>query len=178
MSDAAAETAEEGSTDEAERSGLSDSEIFDILRNSRRRTVITHLIRTGEPVGLKELTKQVAAEEYDVKVEDVSSDQHKRVYTGLYQCHIPRLDEFDVVDFDRDGKRVGLGENAGQVAPYLDGGGGSERVRAELVVAVAVAALVTTGVLGGGPVGRLPVTALAAVTVVALLGTALYQLYK
>jgi len=152
-------------------SSLSDSDVFDVLRNSRRRAALPYLLDAEEPVTVRELTKHVAAEEYDTTVEDVSSDQHKRVYTGLYQCHLPRLDDFGVVEFDREAKTVRADEGASRVEPYLDTGGGS-RVHVEPVVAVFVTAVVVAGVAGVGPLGPVPVGAWAGFTVVALLAAA------
>lgn len=157
-----------GQSAEGSDPGLSDSDVFDVLRNSRRRAALAYLLEAEEPVTLRDLTKRVAAEEYDVDVETVSSDQHKRVYTGLYQCHLPRLDDFEVIDFDREEKTVRTGDTVPQVAPYLDDGGRSH-VHVGPVVAVLVALIVISGVLGVGPLGVVPVTAWAVVTVIALL---------
>ena len=98
-----------------EPEGLSEDEVFDILRNSRRRQVLSYLLENGGQASVKELTRHVAAEEYDVAAEDVTSEQHKRVYTALHQCHLERLDEYGVVDFDTDVKQVTLHETAPQV---------------------------------------------------------------
>lgn len=156
---------------------LSDSEVFDVLRNSRRRAVISHLQREDE-ASVSELTKRVAAEEYDITTDEVSSDQHKRVYTGLYQCHLPRLDDFGVVDFDREEKTVSIGTTASQVEAYLARDENAAAVRLELGVAALVASLATLGVLRVGPFSAVPVTGWALLTVLALLGFALLQLYK
>jgi uncharacterized protein YqfB (UPF0267 family) len=161
-------TAVTGQSADSSDPGLSDSDVFDVLRNSRRRAALTYLLDAEEPVTLRDLTKRVAAEEYDVDVDAVSADQHKRVYTGLYQCHLPRLDDFEVIDFDREEKTVRTGDTVSQVAPYLDDGG-RPHVHAGPVVAVLVAMVVIPGVLGVGPLGAVPVTAWAVVTVVALL---------
>lgn len=161
-------TAVTGRSADGSDPGLSDSDVFDVLRNSRRRAALTYLLEAEEPVTLRDLTKRVAAAEYEVDVEAVSSDQHKRVYTGLYQCHLPRLDDFDVIDFDREEKTVRTGDTVSQVAPYLDDGDRSY-VHAGAVVAVLVALVVIPGVLGLGPLGAVPVTAWAVVTVIALL---------
>lgn len=155
---------------------LSDSEIFDILRNGRRRAVISLLREHGE-LSVPTLTRHVAAEEYGVDMEDLSPDQHKRVYTGLYQCHLPRLDDAGVVSFDKDRKTVRLEDNSTQVERYLDHGDDTRTARAEIVGALLVAAIVTLGMVGVGPLAQVPPVAWAIATVVALLGFAGYQLY-
>lgn len=156
---------------------LSEDEIFDVLRNSRRRAVIAYLLEE-ERASVKELTKQVGADEYDVDADELSPEQHKRVYTGLYQCHLPRLDDLGVVDFEKEDKVVSLRESASQLEPYLQRNGGSRVARFELVGAVAVASLVTLGILGVGPLDSVPMISWALLTVVALFGFALFQLYR
>lgn len=157
---------------------LSESDIFDILRNSRRRAVIAYLRRNGGKAPLNEVTEHVAAAEYDIDAEEVSSDQHKCVYTGLYQCHLPRLEKFDVVDFDRDEKSVSLADNASRVESYLYRDGASDAVRFEFAGATGVSLLTVLGVVGVGPLGAVPVTGWAGLTAFALFGFAFFHLYR
>lgn len=88
-----------GESDDA----LSDGEIFDVLKNERRRYVLQYLRQNGGPVSLGDLASHVASKEYDCEEDDVSSDQRKRVYTTLQQSHLPRLDRAGIVEFDDDG---------------------------------------------------------------------------
>lgn len=111
---------------------LTDSEVYDVLRSSRRREVIAYLLRQGgAPV--REVTDHVAAEEYDVEPDEVSSEQRKRVYTALCQCHLLRLDEFGVVAFDEDEKYVALADVPDRVARYLTDGTDASARRVELL---------------------------------------------
>ena len=87
-------------TDESVAAGLSKSEVFDLLRNQRRRFVLHYLKSNDEAVELGDLATQVAAWEYGVTTQEVSSDQRKRVYTTLQQSHLPKLDEAGIVEFD------------------------------------------------------------------------------
>jgi len=157
---------------------LSKDQMFDILRNSRRRAVLSCL-RTREPeLSVKELSTCVAAEEYGIPATELSSEEYKRVYTGLYQCHLERMAELGVIDFDKDENIVRLRKIASQFAPYLDSEQRLEAVRIELGVAVIAATIVTLGITGFGPIGTVPQVLLASVTVVALLGLALVQLFE
>lgn len=158
--------------------GLTESDILEILRNSRRRTAISYLLQEGDRATLKELTKYVAAQEYEVATTEVSPDQHKRVYTALYQYHLPQLDDFDVVDFDKEGKTVALDDAATEVKSYLQRNSSSDSALGNVVVAVIVTSLVTPGVLGVGPLGRIPVRWWATLTVLTLFGIALTHLHR
>jgi hypothetical protein len=165
-----------GRPDHRSGGGLSDSEVFDVLRNSRRRAALSYLLEGRREASIRELTEHVASEEYGVAAGEVSADQYKRVYTALCQCHLPRLDEFGVVAFDEKTKTVSLRETA-QVERYLQPKDHRTAVRTELTAAVAVASLVTLGVSGVGPLGGVSVLSWTVLTVLALFGVAALQLH-
>lgn len=156
---------------------LMKSQAFDVLRNSRRRAAISCLREHGGTTSVNELATCVAAKEYDVSPEELSSKQYKRVYTGLYQCHLDRAAELGVVDFDSDENTVTLREEASQLEPFLDDGDTPGSVRVELGVALTIALIISLSSVGVGPFGAVPASLLATVPIVALLGLALYQLY-
>lgn len=102
----------------AEEAKLSLASRFDILKNARRRYVLECLREHDGPVAIGDLSKYVAAREIGTDVSELCSQQRKRVYVTLYQCHLPRLDETGVVSFDTDGGIV-LDEAAPQLYRYL-----------------------------------------------------------
>ncbi|WP_276271771.1 DUF7344 domain-containing protein [Haloarcula litorea] len=111
-----------GTEAEAERPSLSLDLVFEILKNSRRREVLKYLRDKprGERVALGELAEHVAAIENDTTTEALTSSQRKRVYVGLYQCHLPKMDDMGVVDFNQDRGRVEIAPAADEVMAYLD----------------------------------------------------------
>lgn len=157
---------------------LSKSQLFDVLRNGRRRAVIEYLRSTGRTAPLAEVTEHVAAGVYDVTADELSSEQYRRVYTGLYQCHLDRMEEFGVIDFDRDDGTVQLRDASAQLDPYLEPDPGPHAARLEAVAAAVVGSAVALGVGGVGPFGAVSITTWAAVTVLALLGLAVAQAYE
>jgi len=100
--------------------GLSLDLVFEALKNSRRRQVLQYLQGRDEAASVSELAEHVAAIENDTTVQKLSSQQRKRVYVGLYQCHLPKLDDVDVVEYDDDRGTVELGPNASQLTRYVD----------------------------------------------------------
>lgn len=100
---------------------LTRSAIFDMLSNARRRYVLAHL-QERPTASIRELSRELAAWENDVEAAAVSSKQRKRVYTALHQTHLPRLDEYGVVDYDRDRGEVRATQRLEVFAPYLDDG--------------------------------------------------------
>jgi len=93
--------------------------IFDILKNQRRRHVLRYL-REYETTTLSDLAEHVAALENGKDVQSLTSSERKRVYVGLYQCHLPRMNDAGVIDFDSDRGRIELNDTAEQLDQYLD----------------------------------------------------------
>ena len=93
--------------------------IFDILKNQRRRHVLRYL-REHETTTLSDLAEHVAALENEKDVRSLTSSERKRVYVGLYQCHLPRMSDAGVIDFDSDRGRIELRDSAEQLDEYLD----------------------------------------------------------
>jgi len=104
----------------AETEPLSLDLIFEVLKNRRRRDVIRYLRTQEERTSLGELAEHVAAKENDTTTKALTSSQRKRVYVGLYQCHLPKMDDMDIVDFNQDRGYVELGPNVEMLEPYLD----------------------------------------------------------
>ncbi|WP_227133074.1 DUF7344 domain-containing protein [Halorubellus salinus] len=95
--------------------------VFDILRNERRQRVLGYLaITDDEVIRIGDLAEHVAAIENDMPVNALSSQQRKRVYVALYQCHLPKMADADVIEFDKDRGTIKVGPNAKQLRPYLD----------------------------------------------------------
>ena len=95
-------------------------QVFEILKNRRRRTVLQYLEDKDEPVSLGDIAEHVAADENDTTVAQVTSKERKCAYVGLYQCHLPKMDDMEIVEFNQNRGHVRLGPNAGQLKQYLD----------------------------------------------------------
>lgn len=99
---------------------LSLSTTFELLKNRRRRETIAYLLEHDGSSTLSDLAEHIAALENGIEVVELSSDQRKRVYIGLYQCHLPKLDKAGVIDFDKNRGTVVLKPSvADQLVPYL-----------------------------------------------------------
>lgn len=87
---------------------LSKDDFFRILSNFRRRYVIYYLKEVDREVSLRELATQIAARENEVSPESITDEERQRVYISLYQTHLPKLEEHDIVDYDEDRRMVRL----------------------------------------------------------------------
>ena len=99
---------------------LSRDMVFDVLKNQRRRYALHYLKSVDGTVQLSDLAEQVAAWENDTTVDAISAAERKRVYTALYQSHLPKLDDAGIVDYNQNRGIVELSTAAEQIDPYLE----------------------------------------------------------
>ncbi len=92
--------------------------IYDLLSNHRRRYTIHYLKQIDDETTLSELAEQVAAWEQEKEIQELTSDERKRVYTSLQQTHLPKLAEAEMITFERDS--IALAEGAEDLEIYLD----------------------------------------------------------
>ena len=92
--------------------------IYGLLSNERRRRTL-HYLETVQETTLGELAEHLAAVENDKPVEAVSSEERKRLYICLYQCHLPKLDEADAVEFEEARKHLSAGPPAAYLRRFL-----------------------------------------------------------
>jgi hypothetical protein len=111
---------ETSDTDEQSPEALPLDQAFGILKNQRRRHVLEYLYEADGAVSLSEVAEQIAAWENDKEVRQISSSERKRVYVGLYQCHLPKMDDVGVISFNKPRGIIELGENAKGLYKYLD----------------------------------------------------------
>lgn len=93
---------------------LSTDHKHSLLSNQRRRRTIALLDKHGE-LDMDGLATRIAKEEFG---EPLKSDERKRVYVGLYQCHVPKLIDHGVVVETERGYR--LGPQAGGLLHHID----------------------------------------------------------
>ena len=109
---------------------LSLDVVFDVLKNSRRRLVLDYLARNDQPVDLRDLADFVTAEENDTDVSAITSKERKRVYVGLYQFHLPKMDDMNIIEFNQDRGRISLTDRGEtlvqQHAQHADGVSGGK----------------------------------------------------
>ncbi|MFB6200524.1 MAG: hypothetical protein ABEI98_00775 [Halorhabdus sp.] len=93
--------------------------VFDILKNQRRRYVLRYLTGVDSEVTLGELAEQIAAWECEKDVRQITSQERKRVYVGLYQCHLPKMDDVDAVKYNKPRGKVAAGDAIASFQQYL-----------------------------------------------------------
>lgn len=94
--------------------------LFDVLKNQRRRLVLQFLRESEGTVRIGTLAEHIAAFENDVSPRSLNAQQRKRVYIGLYQCHLPKMADVDVIEFNQARGIIDLGPHGDELFAYLD----------------------------------------------------------
>ena len=120
--------------------GLSDDVIFDIASNYRRRFVLKYLHNEADPAALTDIATALAAAENDTAPDQVDKQARKRAYVSLYQTHVPRLAEEQIVAYDETTGEVSLLAPAKVVLSHI-GEGRSDSLWPRLYFVLAVVGL-------------------------------------
>jgi hypothetical protein len=98
-------------------------EVFDVLKNERRRAVLRALRDDDGVVRIGAMAECIAARENGKPRAHLGSKERKRVYVGLHQYHLPKMDTLGVVEFNKPRGVVRPGAQFERVVPYLEPGG-------------------------------------------------------
>ena len=112
-------TADVGMDDRQPRE-LGLDQLFEVLQNQRRRYVLKYLRDNEGGTSLSDLSEQIAAWENDKEIRRISSSERKRVYVALYQCHLPKMDDMGVIEFEKARGTIEPGEHIELCYSYLD----------------------------------------------------------
>jgi hypothetical protein len=152
------------------KSELELDQVFEILKNQRRRYVLQYLDEVEGTVSMSDLAEEIAAWENDKQVSQLSSSERKRVYVGLYQCHLPKMDGMGVVSFNKPRGLIERGPNATVFDQYVNADSnddGQAWYRLHAVAATAGFAVLASGILLQAVVAG-PVVAVAGLLAVTL----------
>lgn len=94
--------------------------LLEVAQNKRRRRILQYLPAEDGAVEIGELAEYLAALEYDCPDAGPTSTQRKRMYVGIYQGHLPKMDDLGIVVFDKERGRVEPGPNARQATRFVE----------------------------------------------------------
>ena len=106
--------------DRGDAKRLSEDEVFDVLHSSLRRDILRYVQGQDGVSTVSDIAEYLAAKNNDTTVQRLSSYERKRVYIGLYQNHLPMMDDVGVIEYNKNRGVVHLQECASQLDPYID----------------------------------------------------------
>lgn len=127
---------EKTDTTSGESLSIAKGDAFHLLKNPRRRAVVRYLLARDdqETVRMATVTEAVAAWEHDTTVERLTSKERQRVYIGLYQTHLPKLDAHGVIEYNSDRGWITPTPLLQVFAPYVTTGLPADDTESELTV--------------------------------------------
>jgi len=101
------------------RNTITDADAYRLLSNTRRRETVASLIATADgEITLRDLSERVATRE--TGLEPAPRTHRASVYNALHQTHLPALQTFDLVEYDRDRKLVRPRPAVRSLTRYMD----------------------------------------------------------
>ena len=94
---------------------LTESECLALLADRRRRIIVRTLHDVGAALSLDELAERITDREH----ERPTADDRRTVRLALTHNHLPRLEDYGVVSFDRDKRTVSLRPDGDTLVDYL-----------------------------------------------------------
>jgi hypothetical protein len=96
---------------------LSQSDIFGVLQNDRRRHVLEILRKQGNQ-SIRSLSEEIARLESGE--EDPKSTIRKSIYVSLLQTHIPKMESLGVINYNRENDFIELLPAANNFDIYME----------------------------------------------------------
>lgn len=99
---------------------IPEADVYEILANERRRETLRALTNEGEngAIPLSDLADAVT--ERETGQSPPPTDTRQSVYNSLHQTHLPKLEELDVVRYDRTARAVHLQDRVRDVERYME----------------------------------------------------------
>lgn len=99
---------------------LTTDQAFHLLGDSTRRRALAALRATDGAMSLDELAEATVSRAEDATSGVISADRRERTVASLHHCHLPKLDDAGVVEYDLDGNRVEPTEEVEELEPYFE----------------------------------------------------------
>lgn len=100
--------------------------LLEVAQNERRRRILEYLATHDGSAEIGDVAEHLAVLEYDCPDSGPTSTQRKRMYVGLYQGHLPKMDEMGVVEFDKDRGLIEAGPHARKITRFVERATGEE----------------------------------------------------
>ena len=106
----------DASNDDINCCDLSKNDVFDILRNERRRGIIEVLHEYGE-MSVRNISEYIACMGTN---DEVDNKLRKSIYISLIQTHIPKLKHLGIIEYDKHHDVVKLLPNAEKITIHME----------------------------------------------------------
>ncbi|TYL39597.1 hypothetical protein CV102_04715 [Natronococcus pandeyae] len=100
---------------------ISRVEFGRVLANDRRREVLRYLLAADEPITIQRLVGWLADTENENAVLTTIHELRQRVHVALCRTHLPLLERYGIVQYDRERGLVSPAANLSEFEAAIDG---------------------------------------------------------
>ena len=93
--------------------------LFRLVRHPHRRTVLSLLIEDDWALTTNDLTKEIAMREHDESIAEIPTDEVTHLYLSLFPCHIPKLADTELIEYDAERRIVEPTETLDQFRSFF-----------------------------------------------------------
>lgn len=106
-------------TAEADVGGERQDELFDVLSDRRRRSILGSLGNAETPISVAALATELASGEAHGSAPDRSDDRGEAIKVSLLHTHLPKMAAAGVVRYDDTRQTVSLGDRTEEARAHL-----------------------------------------------------------
>ena len=99
---------------------LTTDQAFDLLGDGTRRRALAELQATDGAMSLDELAEATASRAEDVPSERVPADRWEQTAASLHHCHLPKLADAGIVEYDLAENYVEPTDEVEALEPYFE----------------------------------------------------------
>lgn len=94
--------------------------VLELFSHPRRRSVLRGLRMHENPMALADLADEVAIQENEPPLPEISTEEVKRIYLTLYHTHVPKLADEQFIQYDQERDSVALAERSEDIEQYQE----------------------------------------------------------
>ncbi|WP_254761698.1 DUF7344 domain-containing protein [Natrinema marinum] len=102
------------------QTNASRMEVACSLLSEPERRFLLYELATDRTANIEDLVSQIAAWELDARIAGIDKETRQQVYVSLVHNHLPRLADYDIIEYDLRSGDIVLEEGFDDIKPLLE----------------------------------------------------------